>query len=128
MRLSQASFPRFLLVGGSFALIYSLLAAFLTAVLPFVAPLSAAIAWLACIPPAWFCQRRFTFQGAQARKGGGILYLLPQCLGMMIAAGAGWLFATGAFLADTLVYLLASALAAVVSYAITRLVIFTNPT
>ncbi len=125
--LSRSSFLRFLLVGGSFALICSLLAAFLTGLLPLPPWMSAALAWLLCIPPAWLCQRRFTFHDRAPREGGAVLYLLTQGLGLCIAALAGALFAQGRFGHDTLVYLLASALAAVVSYAINRLVIFADP-
>ena len=127
LALSRASFPRFLLVGGSFALIYSLLAALLTGLLPLPSWMSSALAWLLCIPPAWFCQRRFTFHDRAPRQGGAFLYLLTQGLGLGIAALAGALFAQGSFVHDALVYLLASALAAVVSYAINRLIIFADP-
>lgn len=126
-RLAAASFPRFLLVGGSFALINALLAATLTALLPLPAAACAALAWLACIPPAWACQRRFSFHRATVRRGGGLLYFVSQILGVGISAGAGGLFAGGSFAQDVLIYMLAALLAAVVSYAIARLVIFGAP-
>lgn len=125
--LARKSFPRFLLVGGSFALINAVLAAALTALLPLPAAVSAAIAWIACIPPAWICQRQFAFRGSEARRGGVLLYALGQGMGMTISSGAGGLFASGAFWSDLIVYLCASGLAAVASYALARRVIFKAP-
>ncbi|WP_112313234.1 GtrA family protein [Pseudogemmobacter bohemicus] len=123
----RAALPRFLLVGGGFALVNAVLAALLTGLLPWPASASAALAWILCIPPAWACQRHFTFREATPRRGGALLYLVTQALGLAISAGAGALFASGAFLRDMTVYLIASALAAGLSYVIARRVIFVEP-
>lgn len=128
MRLWQQiwrhSFGRFLIVGGGLALLYAALTAFFTSYLPGPKPLWAVMVWIALIPFGFHCQRRFTFRARQSRQDGLSLYAVSQLIGMAITAVLSWLFASGAFWPDLLLYLCASALAAVVSYAMARLVIF----
>ncbi|MFE3835780.1 GtrA family protein [Pseudogemmobacter sonorensis] len=123
-RLFRSSFMRFLLVGGVMALVCALLTATATRALPWPRPVTAALVWILCIPPAFWLQCRFTFTAEAPRRGGVALYALTQGLGILIAALAALWFARGAFLHDTAVYLCASALAAVISYLVNRLVIF----
>ena len=59
----MSTFARFLLVGGALAALYALLAALATSQLPWPKAVSAAVAWLACIPLGFWCHRRFTFPG-----------------------------------------------------------------
>ena len=118
------TFLRFLLVGGALALVYALMAALATSQLPWPKAISAAAAWIACIPLGFWCHRHFTFTGSVRRPFALSLYALTQVLGMGIGAGISFLFASGRFWPDLLVHLCASALAAVASYVINRKLTF----
>ncbi|WP_295078207.1 GtrA family protein [Tabrizicola sp.] len=118
------TFLRFLLVGGALAMVYAVLAAVATSQLPWPKAVSAGAVWIACIPVAFWCHRRFTFTGSVRRPFALGLYALTQLLGIGIGAGMSFLFATGSFRPDVLVHLSANGLAAIASYAINRTVTF----
>lgn len=119
-----AGLLRFLLVGGLAALAYALTTAVLGTVLPHPGPWVAVLVWLAFIPPVYLCHARFSFRERQARQGGLALYALTQGLSLCIVAAASAVFARQEVLADTLVYLAASALAAVTSFLLNRWLVF----
>jgi putative flippase GtrA len=56
------------------------------------------------------------------------LYAATHGLGIGIAASVSYLLATGSFRHDVFVHLLASALVAVISYLISRWIVFPQPT
>ena len=93
----MSTFARFLLVGGALAALYALLAALATSQLPWPKAVSAAVAWLACIPLGFWCHRRFTFPGSARRPFALALYAATQLIGIGIGAGMSYLFATGSF-------------------------------
>jgi len=122
--LRDTTLLRFLAVGGGMALLYATLAATATSQLPFPKALSSGLVWVLCIPIGFWCHRRLTFPTRKPHRHGLWLYAATQGLGIGIAAGTGYLLATGAFWPDLLVHLLASGLAAVVSYLISRRIVF----
>lgn len=122
--LLRNSFLRFLLVGGSMAAVYSVLAALATSQLPIPKPVSSALAWLVCIPLAFWGQRRFTFAESRPHRHAFGLYVAIQALSVGIVASVSYLLARGAFWPDLVVHLGASALAAVASYGINRRLVF----
>ncbi len=122
--LLQNTFLRFVLVGGSIAVVYSVLAALATSCLPIPKPVSAGLAWLLCIPLAFWSQRRFTFRQSQPHRHAFGLYAATQALSIGIVAAVSYLLAQGTFWHDLIVHLGASALAAVASYVINRRVVF----
>jgi putative flippase GtrA len=119
---------RFLAVGGSVALLYAILAAIATSLLPLPRAVSSGALWVLCIPVAFGLQRRFTFTARKPHRHGLWLYAATQGLGIGIAASVSYLLATGSFRHDVFVHLLASALVAVVSYLISRWIVFPQPT
>lgn len=119
---------RFLAVGGSVALLYAILAAIATSLLPLPRAVSSGALWVLCIPVAFGLQRRFTFTARKPHRHGLWLYAATQGLGIGIAASVSYLLATGNFRHDVFVHLLASALVAVVSYLISRWIVFPQPT
>ena len=60
---------RFLLVGGAFALGYSVATALLVGPAGLPAFATSVLLYVACIPAAFFVQARFTFTGQKARRG-----------------------------------------------------------
>lgn len=116
--------PRFLCVGGALAAIYAFLTALATSCLDMPRPLIAALVWLGLIGPGYWCQHRFSFRSARAHRFGIWLYAGCQLAGMGIAAFLAWGFAQGRFWPDLLLFLTASALSALLSYLVTRLMIF----
>ncbi|MFZ1467370.1 MAG: GtrA family protein [Paracoccaceae bacterium] len=118
---------RFLLVGGVAALAYSLVTAALVGWLSTRPALISALVWLAFIPPVFWCHRHFTFRERQARKGALGLYALTQGLSLAIVSTAGALFVRHEMIADTAIYLAASAVAAVTSYGLNRALVFADP-
>ena len=123
-RLLYHPLPRFLVVGGSLAAVYALLTALATTRLALPYPLIAALVWLGLIGPGFWCQRRFSFRSPPAHRYGIWLYAGCQLAGMGIAALLAWLFGQGRFWPDLLLFLAASALSALLSYLVSRLVIF----
>jgi len=118
---------RFLVVGGSLALVYATLAALATSYLPLPKALASGMVWVLCIPLGFWAHRRFTFTTRKPHRHGLWLYAATQGLGIGIAASVSYLLATGSFRHDLFVHLLASALAAVVSYLISRWIVFPHP-
>ena len=115
---------RFLFFGGAASVFYATLAALATSHLSLPKPMSAGGAWIICIPLGFWCQRRFTFAANFPRRHGFWLYAATQILGICTVATASHFFAVGVFWPDVVVYLTASAMAAIVSYMINRWVIF----
>ncbi|MBW7920654.1 MAG: GtrA family protein [Rubellimicrobium sp.] len=122
--LRESLFLRFLLVGGSVAVAYSLATTLVTMALPLPPAVLAVAVWVCFIPLGYACQARFAFTGRTARRGGGALYAMAQGLSMGIVALAAWALASGDSWADVAVYLGASAIAAVASYVINRRLVF----
>lgn len=123
----MASFLRFLVVGGLFSLIFSACSAALISLAGTPPVATAVVVWLACIPPAFYCQRRFAFGVERTRRMAFPLYAATQGASLALVSGASALFVTREFWADTGVYLLASAAAAVMSFLIGRFVTFAPP-
>jgi putative flippase GtrA len=115
---------RYLLVGGSLALLYAPLAAFATSHVPLPKAVSSSIIWVLCIPIGFWCQRRFTFTTGRPHRHALWLYGATQVLGICIAAGVSHLLARGEFWPDLAVHLLASGLAAIASYLLNRQFVF----
>ncbi|MBL9052436.1 MAG: GtrA family protein [Tabrizicola sp.] len=123
-KLHHNTLVRFLFVGGWLALTYAVLAALATTHLPLPKPLSAAGVWLICVPLGFWCQRRFTFKASTQHRHALLIYAAVQVIGIGIASLAAFLLARGEFWWDLAVHLGASALAAVVSYLVNRLIVF----
>jgi putative flippase GtrA len=122
--LRQSTFIRFLLVGGFFAAVYSVVTALLVHWTTWPTALLSTLVYLACIPPAYWTQRRFTFRPTSSRRGTGILYLLTQGLSLLIVTGLSALLTTQSLVWNTCAYLFASAVAAVVTYLVNRHIVF----
>lgn len=118
--VSDRAFLRFVIVGAGFAGLYAVLAALATSHVPLPKALSSALIWILCVPISFWCHRHFTFPGRAAHRHGLWLYAATQVLGVSIAAGTSHLLATGAFVPDLFVHILASVLAALASYALNR--------
>jgi putative flippase GtrA len=120
------AFLRFLIVGGAFAVIYSVTTAGIVSHSAASPGWVSALVWLACIPPAYWCQRRFTFRPRADRRGALWLYALTQALSLGIVTVIAATFSTREMGWNTMVYLAASALAAVTSFALNRYVVFSR--
>jgi putative flippase GtrA len=118
------SFLRFLIVGVGFSALYAVLAALATTHVPLPKALSSMTVWIICIPIVFWCHRRFTFPTRQPHRFGLWVYAATQGMGLAIVATASGLLARGDFWPDLIVHLLATGVAAVVSFLITRSVIF----
>lgn len=107
---------RFLAVGGGFAGGYAVVTALLTGPggLP---PLPTSVAlYAACIPAAFWVQKRVTFRVAQTRAAGFAAYAATQIASLALVAAVTTRFVTGHVLADTGIYLGTAGAAAVLSY------------
>ena len=124
MTQRDTTFPRFLAVGASLALLYATLAALATSQLPWPKALSSALVWILCIPIGFQAHRHFTFTARRPHRHGLWLYAGTQALGIGLASGVSFLLATGVFWPDLLVHLAGSALAAAASYLINRSFVF----
>lgn len=116
----MSTFVRFLVVGCTLAVVYAILAALATSQLPWPKAVSAAVAWVICIPLGFWSHRHFSFPGSGQHRFALGLYAGTQLLGIGIGAGTSFLFARGEFWPDLIVHLCASALAAVASFVLNR--------
>ncbi len=122
--LASHALFRFLLVGSAMAVIYAVLAALATSYLPWPKAVSAAAAWLACIPLGYTLHRRISFVDGTPRRHAPWIYAGSQALSIGIAAAVSALFARGSFWPDLVVHFSGSALAAMASYALNRTLTF----
>lgn len=123
-RLRDRTLFRFLFVGGCLAALYATLAALATSQLPLPKAVASGVVWILCIPVGFWSHRRFTFPARQPHRHGLWLYAATQVLGIAIASGTSFLFATGVFWPDLGVHLLASALAAIASFLVNHWIVF----
>ena len=115
---------RFLIVGGGMAAVYALLASLATTHLPWPRPVSSGAAWVLCIPPGFWLQRRITFAASSPHRFALGLYAATQILSVAIVSTLSFLLSSGAFWPDLAVHLVASALAAAASYVLNRRLVF----
>lgn len=118
------AFFRFLIVGGSFSLIYSLVTAALigfanTPPLPTII-----IVYLFCIPAAFWAQRKIAFRSERSGTSAMLSYGATQLGTLSLVAVITSRFVTKNFYLDTALFLVTSGSAAVVSFLICRYIIF----
>ena len=114
---------RFLAVGGGLALSYALATAGLVSAGAPKLATSVAL-YLLCIPLGFMLQGRLTFGVRDTRRGALALYAALQGVSLGIVTAATALFVSGRFWPDALVLVCASGAAALVSFAVSRAVIF----
>jgi putative flippase GtrA len=120
----RQAFVRFLLVGGTFSLFFSVATA---ALIRFAAtpPLATSvIVYVLCIPAVFQAHKRFAFGVQHARKSAFFLYLATQVCSLTFVAAITTRFVTQMFWPDTALFLATSAIAAVLSYLIGRYITF----
>ena len=118
------TFVRFLIVGGAFAALYALTSAWIVSHTRLAPAWVSALIWLACIPAAYWCQRRFTFRPSEDRPAALLLYALTQGVSLAIVTVIAALFSTREMGWNTGVYLVGSGIAALTSFALNRFVVF----
>lgn len=116
-RAQAARLLRFLIVGGSFSLGYSLATALLVAAgaPPYA---TAVILYLACIPAAYLVQKRFTFRVTQVPAGSFAIYAATQLAGLALVASVTTRFVTQIVAIDTMIFLATGGIAAVLSFTV----------
>jgi putative flippase GtrA len=120
------AFVRFVMVGGSFSLIYAATTAGLirfTATPPFAASI---LVYLLCIPPAFWAQRHFAFRAEKSGRGRFWIYGTTQIASLTLITSVATHFVTQNFWKDTFIFLVTAAAAAIISFAICRNIIFKN--
>ncbi|MDN5785617.1 GtrA family protein [Pseudorhodobacter sp.] len=126
--MSKAHLPAsllcFVLIGGAFAALYSGLTSALISFADAPAVATNIAVYLGCIPPAFYCQRRFAFGQRQSRKAAFPLYVATQVFGLAASSSALTTFATKSFWPDTTLLLFVSAMIAIVSFLMGRFVTF----
>ena len=118
------SFFRFAAVGVSFSLIYAVVTSALISVMQAPAFLTSVAVYLICIPLAFVAQRRFAFDRAQPMRGGVLVYGAVQIVALVAVSFVSSRFVQGVWAFDTVLYFVTAGAAAVVSFAISRFVIF----
>lgn len=115
---------RFLVVGGSFSLVYSVTTALLVGLAGAPALATSILVYAACVPLAFAAQKRVTFRNAETRRWGFLAYAGVQVASVAAVSVVTTRFVTGDFVRDTLIFLVTSGAAAVLSYAVTNAVSF----
>ena len=121
------SFLRFLAVGGSFSLGYSVMTAALirfAGAPPFA---TSVIVYLLCIPAAFWAQKKIAFRADQTGCAAMLIYAATQVASLAIVSTVTTRLLTMNFLIDTLILLVTAGSAAVISYLICRFIIFRTP-
>jgi putative flippase GtrA len=120
----RTAFLRFLLVGGTFSLIFSATTAALirfAGTPPFATSI---IVYMLCIPAAFQAHKRFAFGVQNTRKSAFLVYLATQICSLSLVAAITTRFVTRLFWQDTALLLVTSAVAAMLSYLIGRYITF----
>jgi len=115
---------RFLVVGGSFSLLYAVVTAASIRFLntpPFV---TSVIVYLGCIPMAYYAQKRFAFRAKNTDRSAIWIYSAVQLTNMVIVSTVNSQLTTRNFVYDTVIFLLAAGATAVASFLICRHIIF----
>jgi putative flippase GtrA len=115
---------RFIAVGGAFSLIYAVTTALLVGLAGAPALPTSILVYAACVPLAFALQKRVTFRNAETRRGGFLAYAAVQVASVSLVSFVTTRFVTGDMARDTLVFLVTSGAAAVLSYAVTNAVSF----
>lgn len=109
---------RFLLVGGTFSLGYSVTTALLVGPAGFPPFATSVILYVLCIPAAFLLQRKVTFHAQEARRGGFFIYAAMQVMSLALVASVTTRFVTQVFVIDTLLFLITAGTAALISYVV----------
>lgn len=123
-----ATFLRFLLVGGSFSLGYSVTTAALIRFAGAPPFWTSVLVYVASIPLAYTAQRRFAFRIERPRSTAFASYVATQIGSVSLVSAVTTHFVSHQFFHDTLLLLVTSAVAAVVSFIIGRFVTFVPQT
>lgn len=117
----------FLVVGGTAAGIYAVISSFLVRVFPGFEQLIAILVHLCMIPLVYFTHRHVTFRSAGRISRELFGYGLLQLVSISISSFALVRLLTGNLIVDLCVFLLIAVVAAVVSFAISKTLIFYTP-
>ena len=115
-----ATFLRFLLVGGGFALGYALATSVLINRAGWPALPTSIGLYALCIPVAFWMQKRVAFRVKAARRGGFWVYLATQLASLSAVAAVTTRFVSGNTIVDTGLFLVTAGLAAAVSFVLNR--------
>jgi putative flippase GtrA len=121
-------FLRFLLVGGGFSLSYALVTAALIRFAGAPPFWTSVLCYVVAIPLAYTAHRRFAFQVEETRPAAFALYVATQVGALALVSAVTTHFVSHHFARDTLLLLVTSGLAAVLSFAIGRFVTFAPQT
>lgn len=111
---------RFLAVGGLFALLYSALSSAFALLLHLPAAGASALAYLLCIPPAYFAQRALAFRSNAPHRRAFARYALLQAPLVALGAFFSWLLITKLHGPTILSFLVIGPAVALVSFAAQR--------
>lgn len=123
----RRAFLRFILIGGGFSLLFSLVTAALirfAGAPPFATSI---IVYVICIPVVFQVHKRFAFGVRETRRSAFILYLATQICSLSFVAAITTRHVTQVFWKDTGLLLVTSGVAAVISYLIGRYITFAAP-
>lgn len=118
---------RFLVVGGSFSLGYSIVTAVLVGKAGAPPFITSVVLYLICIPAAFAVQKRFTFRLTQAWRYGFLVYAATQVICLALVAAVTTRFVTQNVAIDTLIFLVTAGSAAVLSFVANALFAFKPP-
>jgi putative flippase GtrA len=118
------TFLRFLIVGGTFSLSYSLLTAALINFANAPAFAVTVVVYLLCIPAAFYAQKHVAFRMEHTQGSAFVTYFATQVGSLVIVSAITTRFVTKVFWIDTAILLVTAGSAAVLSYVIGRFITF----
>lgn len=108
---ARGEFIRFVLVGGTFAGLYVILATILTHWLDFSYGIASSLAYLLMIPPAYIAQKKLAFQSSASDQKAFPRYLLLQLASLGTASGSAHLLSISANFNPVWVYMISAGIA-----------------
>jgi len=117
---------RFLMVGGVFAVGYSLATAVLVGPFGLPAFATSVVLYVVLIPAAFFAQSKVTFSTQKARQGGFLIYAGMQVCCLTVVASITTQFVTQVFVLNTALFLATAGGAALLSYVVSDRLAFTR--
>jgi putative flippase GtrA len=112
---------RFLAIGASFALLYSTLSSALAIGFHVAPALASALAYAACVPPAYLAQRNLAFRADAPHRRAFPRYVMLQAPLLLLGAALSWLLIDRLSWPEALSFFLIGPSVAMVSFVAQRL-------
>jgi len=124
----KRQFFRFVLVGGTFAGLYVVLATILTDWLDLTYWVASSVAYLLVIPPAYMAQKKLAFQSSANNRTAFPRYLVLQLASLCAASGNAYFMSISVHFDPVLVYIASAGIAIITNFLLIKFWVLADET